>query len=143
MSTDDTAAWREERRQAAREQGDRLAERQATESAKALAMLAEFVGQARAAGIRDQPLRARSLSGTGSYRTAVRGWYLKQNHTVAVGTDGCFYVLSAMTTVLSRVRGVDLTPKDAPLVVGAGGRDGESIDLAVLLERRLAAGNDF
>ncbi|MBE9937819.1 hypothetical protein G8C60_01520, partial [Cellulosimicrobium cellulans] len=59
-----------------------------------------------------------------------RGWYLRRNHSVAVGEDGEFYVLSVPGGVRARLRGVAVEPSDPPLVLGKGGRDGESIDLA-------------
>jgi hypothetical protein len=38
---------------------------------------------------------------------------------------------------------VTLKPAEPPLQVGAGGRDGESIALSVLLAMRLDAGDDW
>ncbi|HEY3438598.1 MAG TPA: hypothetical protein VGK35_13000, partial [Actinotalea sp.] len=57
------------------------------------------------------------------------GWYLRRNETVAVGTDGEFYVLSVPRSMSALVRGTPVEPSDPPLVLGKGGRDGESIDL--------------
>jgi hypothetical protein len=45
--------------------------------------------------------------------------------------------MSAPTSVRSLLRGTTLAPSDPPLVVGAGGRDGESIPLPDLLRQRL------
>jgi hypothetical protein len=42
-----------------------------------------------------------------------------------------------------RLAGVHVEPSDAPLQVGAGGRDGDSVALDVLLRLRLEAGSDF
>ena len=39
-----------------------------------------------------------------------------------------------------RLRGVQLRPSPPPLIVGKGGRDGETGDLAEFLARRLAQG---
>jgi hypothetical protein len=44
---------------------------------------------------------------------------------------------------LSRLRGVTIAPSEPPLVVGVGGRDGESMPLQQLLDLRLAAGDDW
>lgn len=41
---------------------------------------------------------------------------------------------------MARLTGVKLQPTDPPLVVGRGGRDGETGDLREFLDWRLAAG---
>jgi hypothetical protein len=46
-------------------------------------------------------------------------------------------VLTAPLSVLDRLRGVQLTPTPPPLVIGAGGKDGDSIELVAALERLL------
>jgi hypothetical protein len=73
------------------------------------------------------------------YRTGLTGWYLRRNGTIAVDERGDFYVMSAPTSLQSRLQGATLTPSDPPLVVGAGGRDGESIPLPDQLRQRLDA----
>jgi hypothetical protein len=52
-------------------------------------------------------------------------------------------VLNVPATFSARWRGVEVAASDPPLVVGRGGRDGESIDLPQLLAQRLEAGADF
>ena len=126
--------WRARRSDAAAEQARALAARQAAESERARAMLAQFVADAQRSGPAPVPLRARSYDGRHRYRTRTTGWYLKRNETVAVGTDGEFYLLGVPSTVGALLRGVTLEPSDPPLVLGKGGRDGESIDLADALE---------
>jgi hypothetical protein len=61
----------------------------------------------------------------------------------AIGVDGNFYIMSAPNSLFAKVTGVVVHPSDPPLVVGAGGRDGESMPIAEILALRLAAGDDF
>ena len=63
--------------------------------------------------------------------------------SVAVGTDGEFYLLTVPDSVRGRVTGVTLAPAQPRLVVGEGARDGERISLSELLDLRLAAGDDW
>jgi hypothetical protein len=81
------------------------------------------------------PLRVRSYDGRTAYRTPLEGWYLRRS--VAVGVDGQFYVLLGPRSLAARWRGATPAPSDPPLVLGAGARDGESLDLAVALRRVL------
>jgi hypothetical protein len=62
---------------------------------------------------------------------------------VAVGSDGEFYVLAVPASLRARLRGAAVEPSEPRLVIGAGGGDGESVPLAELLQRRLAAGPDW
>jgi hypothetical protein len=139
VSDDEAAVWREQRRAAADEHLAAIERRKSAESAAAAALLHDFVTAARERGIPATRLRARSYSGSATYRTQVEGWHLKRNGSVAVGTDACFYVLSAPGSLAARFTGVVLHPSPAPLVIGAGGRDGESIPLQTLLTMRLDA----
>ena len=60
------------------------------------------------------------------------GWYLRKNQSLAIGEDGSYYA--------DRPEGrgsgspVKLKPTPPPLIVGKGGRDGESGDLADFLK---------
>ena len=135
--------WQEQRREAAGELAAAAARRKAAESERASSLLAEFARAARERGLRDTELLARGLDGRGSYRTGVRGWYLRRNKTLGVGLGGEFYVLSVPGGLRARLRGVTLRPSDPPLVIGAGGRDGESIPLPDLLALRLQSGDDW
>lgn len=120
-----------------------LERQQAAESRQAAALLADFVEQARAQGIEPERLNARTYDGRSRYRTNTEGWYLKRDRTVAVGTDGSFYILAVPVSITSMLRGAPLTPSPPPLILGKGGRDGQSIPLPEAIEKRLAAGNDW
>lgn len=133
----DAARRRAERQEAAAAHADALSRRQAAESARARDMLAELVRRASADGPAPVPLRARSFDGRHRYRTQLVGWYLRQDESLAVSTSGDFYVLRAPATLAARWRGVELAPTDPPLVLGAGGKDGESLDLHVAIARVL------
>lgn len=131
----DGAAWRENRRAMTSAHHAALERRRAAESGRARALLADFVREALELGPAPVPLRAHGTDGRHRYRTSLTGWYLKRNESLAVGTDGEFYVLSVPPSVSAWLRGATPTPSDPPLVLGAGGRDGESIELSVALDR--------
>jgi hypothetical protein len=65
------------------------------------------------------------------------GWYVDRARTRAVDVTGRFHLLTVPGGLRARLFGVDPQPSPAPLVVGAGGRDGESIPLRTLLTRLL------
>lgn len=113
-------------------------ERQA-EAAKAQRLIDDFLVAVRAAGIPAVPLQARLLSGP-LVRTDRRGWYLRRNRSVAVGEDGGYYLLTVPGGVRERLRGARLQPSPPPLVVGRGGKDGETAELRFFLSRVLAEG---
>lgn len=129
--------WAQQRTEAAREHAARLAARQDAEHRRAEELLAEFVAAAGDAGLEPRPLQVKGYGGRGTARTSLQGWYLRTDRTVAVSTDASFYVLTAPLTLLDRVRGVRPAPTRPPLVIGAGGKDGDSIDLVDALERLL------
>lgn len=135
------------RRQQARENAEyhRLAaERAAQAEARATApMVAAFAEAMRAAGIEPTRLRAMPYSGKGNLRTDLDGWYVRRDRRNAVGVDGRWYVLVAAPSLRGRLVGIHVEPSDAPMQVGAGGRDGDSVALDVLLQLRLDAGSDF
>lgn len=130
MTTTDKSHWRQHRTEAAAHQHRELGRRQARESAAARALIVDFVAEATRRGFAPVPLRARSFSGSATFRTPLTGWYLRSNKSVAVSADGQFYVLSVPGGLATRMRGAHPKPSDPPLVLGAGGRDGESIDMA-------------
>jgi hypothetical protein len=132
--------WAARRRDAAAEQVARLDRARAAETEQAREQLAGFVRDARSRGLPTTALKARAMNGRDLYRTGLTGWYLKRNGSLAVDEDGAFYVMSAPTSLGSRLRGTTVTPSDPPLVVGVGGRDGESMPLAELIALRLEAG---
>ncbi|QIM21639.1 hypothetical protein G7075_11715 [Phycicoccus sp. HDW14] len=136
-----------ERRRQARENAEyhhaaaaRAAEAEARRTAS---MVAAFAEAMRSAGVEPTRLRARPYSGGGRLRTDVVGWYVRRDHRAGVGTDGRWYVLVVAPSLRGRLAGVHVEPGDAPLQVGAGGRDGDSVALKVLLRLRLEAGAGF
>ena len=137
MTGDAAADWRDQRREAAAAHEAALVARQRAESDRARQLIAGFLVDARARGVLPEPLRAQGYGGRGSFRTGLDGWYLRRDRTVAIGTDGEFYVLTVPASLSARWRGVTLTPQDPPLVIGAGGKDGESLDLPLALARVL------
>ncbi|MCC2314393.1 hypothetical protein [Cellulomonas xiejunii] len=138
MSEDEAARWRAQRREAATAHAEALAARQRAESARARAMIGEFLAEARARGVAPAPLHVRSYDGRARYRTPLEGWYLRRDETVGIDTAGEFYVLTTPRSLVAHFRGVRPTPQDPPLVIGAGGKDGESIDMPDALARVLA-----
>ena len=47
------------------------------------------------------------------------------------------------SSLRARITGAEVEPSVPRLVIGAGGRDGETMSLAELLERRLEAGANW
>ena len=121
--------WRDRRSEAASVHAAELERKRAAEAAQARALIADFVRAAQARGVRPVPLKVRSYDGQSRYKTPLQGWYLRRNESVAVGTDGEFYVLSVPARLRSLVTGATPVPSDPPLILGKGARDGESIDL--------------
>jgi hypothetical protein len=109
------------------------------ESVQAQKLIDGFVQEARTRGLPAEPLRATLFSGQ-SVRTDKTGWYLRKNRSLAIGEDGGYYVLTVPGGLRERVSGVKLRPSPPPLVVGKGGRDGESGSLTDFLRWRLDAG---
>lgn len=140
MDADDRAAWDEQRSQAVAGHAAALEAGRAAEAEQASRLLTDFVRQAAERGLPPGVLRARAFDGRATYRTRLRGWYLKANRSVAVGEDGRFYVLSVPSSVRARLTGAEVSPSAPRLIVGAGGGDGETMPLAQLLSRRLDAG---
>lgn len=131
-------AWREQRREAADVHARALEQTRRAESERAQVLIAEFLDAARARGVAPVPLRARSYDGRHRYRTPLEGWYLRRDENIAIGTDGRYYVLGVPTSLRAMLSGTAVEPRDPPLVVGAGGKDGESLDLTEALARVLA-----
>ncbi|MFN8076807.1 MAG: hypothetical protein U0Q15_15505 [Kineosporiaceae bacterium] len=139
----DGADWQSRRREAAAALAAAASRAAAADSARARDMLVEFVAEAGRRGLAPTRLRARGHSGSRSYRTGVTGWYLNRQATLAVDAEANWYVLNVPGGLLAGLTGVTLEPSDPPLAVGVGARDGESMSLAELLQRRLAAGDDW
>lgn len=99
-------------------------------------MLDRFVVAAREANLATEALVVKGYE-KGMAKTPYRGWYLKNDRSVAVDPEGNFYLLKAFLSVRDRLRGISPQPSDPPLVLGYGGRDGEVIDLADALDKLL------
>lgn len=121
-------SWKDRRTEAAALRARSLQRARAGEAARARALIADFVAEA-GGKIPPVRLRARSYDGRSRYRTHLSGWYLRRNQSVAVSTDGEFYILAVPSSWHSRLFGAHPEPSDPPLVLGRGARDGESIDL--------------
>lgn len=106
------------------------------ESKVAQGLIDEFVAEAERRGVEPGPLRATLLSGH-SVKTDKTGWYLRKNHSLAIGIDGSYYQLTIMGGLAERLRGAKLTATPPPIYVGSGGKDGETGDLTDFLERVL------
>jgi hypothetical protein len=109
------------------------------ESKQAQVLIDRFVAEAKARGIKPEPLRA-TLYGGKNVKTDKTGWYIRNNKSIAIGEDGSYYVLTVPGGLKERLSGVKLSPSPPPLVVGKGAKDGESGDLAAFLQRRLDIG---
>jgi hypothetical protein len=140
MGTDPGEAWREQRQRAVEAHARAREEHKSAEVERARQLIATFVRDAGQRGLEPIALTARAYQGGGRYRTKLRGWYLDPGRSLAVDTDGEFYVLGVPKSVRARLTGADVQPQPPPLVVGEGGRDGESLPLRDLLQRRLDAG---
>ena len=141
--TDEQAEWAQRQRHAAAAHAAREEQRRAAETERARRIVADFVRDARERGLRTERLKARPYSGRGLYRTQVEGWYVRRDHSLGVGADGEFYVLSVPTSLRARLSGATLAPSDPPLIAGRGARDGHSMALDALLRQRLEAGDAF
>jgi len=138
VSTEADLDWAAQRRRAVEAHARAQEAKAAREAERAGELIAAFVRDAADRGIAPTVLTAPAHRGKVRYRTGLRGWYLDRGQTLAVDTDGRFYILPVPNSARARVTGVRLEPRPAPLVIGRGGRDGESIPLSVLLRKRLA-----
>lgn len=134
---EDAQQHRSERAERAGYHAEAQRRREAEESAKAQALIDEFVARATKSGLPAEELTARPWSGRGRYRTGVVGWYLRRDRSVGVGVDGGFYLLAVPPVRFGRWRSVHVQPTPPPLQVGKGARDGESFALDELLDMRL------
>ena len=140
MDSDPVAAWREERQRAVEAHARAQQASKAARADQAREMIADFLRAAAERGVEPTALTAPAYNGRGRYRTKLRGWYLDPQRSLAVDTDGDFFVLGVPNSLKARLVGADPAPQPPPLVIGEGGRDGESIALKELLRRRLDAG---
>jgi hypothetical protein len=134
----DGESWRERRDHAFAQHAAEDRRRREAEGRQARELVAEFVREARERGLPTSPLTARAYNGRARYRTGLHGWYLRADRSLAVGTDGELYLLAVPASLRARFTGATVQPQQPRLVVGEGGRDGESIPLQTLLRNRLA-----
>lgn len=130
--------WREQRDRAVAAHSAALERQRAAEAAQGRELVADFVREAKARGLQPEPLSAQSYNGSTRFKTKLRGWYLNQARTIAVGEDAKYYVLLVPHSFQARFTGVAPAPQDPPKIVGEGGRDGESMPLKEMLVRRLS-----
>ena len=136
--------WAAQRTEAAAIHAARLAERQSAEHERAEALLASFLPVVKAHGPAPVELVVQGYGGQGSAKSNLRGWYLRNNRTCALGTDGKFYVLIApLNRFHPSFMKVKVAPTRPPLIIGEGGKDGDSIDLADAVERILPNWRSF
>jgi hypothetical protein len=106
------------------------------EAQAAQQQLDAFVAQLRELGTEPEPLQATLLNGS-RVKTDRTGWYLNKARTLAVAADGAYYQLVTAGSALARFTGVKVQPSQPTLVIGRGGRDGETGDLADFLARAI------
>lgn len=104
------------------------------DAAAAQVLLDGFVARMLAAGAAPEPLQAALLNGT-RVKTDLTGWYLNRSQSLAVTPDGTYYQLTTPGSALARWRGVKPKPSAPTMLIGYGGRDGETGDLSEFLER--------
>ena len=125
-----------DRREAARRMADLAASARRSEAQAAQVLIDDFLSRVRERGLAPERLMATQLDGR-QVRTDKVGWYLNKKRSVAIGEGGEWYVLVVPSSALSRFTGVKLAASPPEMVVGRGGRDGESGDLIDFLERVL------
>lgn len=123
--------WREQRDRAVAAHAAALASKREAEAAQARRLIEEFLREAP----EPQPLTCLSYNGRTRFRTPLKGWYLNRARTIGIDTAGDYYVLLVPQSFLARFSGVVPVPQSPPLIVGEGGRDGESMPLRDLLAR--------
>jgi len=135
--------WIAQRTEAARVQAERLAQRQSAVHDKAEAQIAKFLPVVLAHGPAPVPLVVTGYGGRGQAKTNLKGWYLRNDRTAGLSTEGKFYVLTAPLSPLERLRGIKIQPTRPPLILGEGGKDGDTIELSEALERVLPGWQKF
>jgi hypothetical protein len=125
----------ESQRQADARRRHELAQASAMAEARAAqGHLDAFVARLGAAGAAPEPLQATLLNGS-RVKTGLVGWYLNRARTLAVTPEGTYYQLITAGSALARFAGVKPQPSPPTLVIGRGGRDGETGDLVDFIER--------
>lgn len=123
---------REQRRADALQRVELAEQAAQREAAQAQVLIDRFVTDAKAIGLQPVPLKATTMDGH-VVRTDRQGWYLRQNRSIAIDTDGNYHILTVPGGLMTRLRGVKLEPSRPSLQVGRGGRDGETGDLSEFL----------
>lgn len=129
--------WAAQRSAAAAEHLSRLAAKQEAAHREAEGLLERFAAAACARGLPTEPLRVQGYRPGRSARTRLTGWYLRNDRKAGLDTRGRFYLLSVPLTWWDRIRGYTPAHRHPPLVLGSGGRDGDSLPLEVALQRLL------
>lgn len=129
--------WREQRSRAAAEHAAALERRRKNENAAVQQLIDAFVTVALREGLPTERFVVQGFGGRGRARSDVEGWLLRRDGKMGLGTDGQMYRLTAQLSVLDRFRTVAPEVVDPPRVIGAGGRDGDSISLEDVLRRLL------
>lgn len=135
--TESNISWGQQRRENARLLAEKQRLREQAESEQAQEFLNRFAAAAKETGLASTPLEVRGYGGKGTARTSLRGWMLMNSPRLAVDTDGNFYLLTQQLSLRDRLVGVTPKPSAPPLILGRGGRDGESMDLTVALDKLL------
>lgn len=138
----DSDDWAQQRRVAAAEHAQRLADRQQAESDRAQAMIDQFLIAAQKAQLEPYPLMASAYGDRFKARTHLQGWYLRRDERAGIDTAGRFYLLSMPLGFFDRFRVIKPAQSAPPLVLGAGGKDGESLDMAQALTQLLPTWRD-
>lgn len=132
--------WQDDRTRAAQLHAAQLARVKAQRSQQAQQLIDDFLVQVKESGPAAEEIRATSHHGKFSYRTGLRGWYVRVDKRCAVDEQGRFYVLTIPGSLRERISGVSLEPTPPPLIIGEGSRDGDSIDMSAALQRVLDQG---
>lgn len=106
------------------------------EARAAQPLLDAFVADLADRGLAPEPLQATLLNGR-RVKTPLVGWYLNKAATLAVDPQARYYMLVTAGSALARFTGVEVAPSAPTLVIGRGGRDGETGDLTDFLARAL------
>lgn len=109
---------------------------QRSEAVAAQTLINEFIAATAERRLQPEPLKAVLMDGSRVKSDQV-GWYLNKARTMAITPEGRFVQLLTTGGRLSRFTGVKLSPSQPPLVIGRGGRDGETGDLKDFLARAL------
>lgn len=129
----DAARSRRERAEVAKIRTEMNVQAARQEAVKAQKLIDDFVQKACDKGLPAVQFQAKLISG-GTAKTDKAGWYIKRDHSIGVGLDGGYYVLTVPGGWKEKLRGVKLEPTMPSLTVSKGGRDGESGDLSQFLQ---------